>query len=357
MNNNLFKKIILWAIVPLFLLGFWLFMSLFFASNYSLSVFVSGYSSKNIQNFKTDEFLKGQSITGEFRARENNLGIVAVRFFNFNRISKDSVIFEIKQKDQEKWFYENKYKVNQFLPNELFTFGFPIIPDSKNKEYLFRITSVMGEKGDAIGLSNLEPFFVTEFQFTKSELFSNKLQIPTFFVKKIFYSFSDINFAVSSLIYILPLILYLIWLILRKNLLKTQNYLLVYVFLLGTLIFILFMEDINRTSEVVLIILWIFLVAFYRFESSVSFLMAIIFLSATPILMLINQSLIAENAAIWAYFFLVIGTIEAIAEHTINLQNLIGYEVFLKENLTKIYTLKNIRKIGKNSLKNNYDKK
>ncbi len=328
---NSLKKTTSLFLIPLLLVGFWLFMSLFFASNYSLSVFVNGYGQSNIKNFNTNELLKGQKIIGSFKSKENNLGIVGVRFFNFDNISQDIVTFRIKENPSKNWYYVHSYKVDQFQPNELFTFGFPIITNSKNKNYTFEIQSQKGKPGNAIALSSLSPTFVTEFQFTKSELLANKTRIPIFLIKKIFYSFSDINFAVSSSIYLLPLILYLVWLFFRKSLLVSQNYILVEVFLLGVLTFVFFMQQINRDVELTLIILWIFLVIFYRLESSVSFLLALAFLILVPFLLIFNLNLIAENSSMWTYFFLVIGTFQAAIEYRKKPGNLLTYDKFLQK--------------------------
>jgi len=326
-----YKKIFLWGIVPVFLLLFWVLSTLLFTTDYSLSVLSSNYSSRNISNFNTDELLKNEKIVGEFRAKENNLGIVAVRFFNFNRISDDFVIFRLFDKGSNKLLYENKYKVDQFQPNQFFTFGFPIINDSENKNYKFEIISIDGREGNAIALSQLEPSFAAQYQYTKTDLLNNKLYIPTFFAKKIYYSFSDLNVVVSSLIFLLPLVLYLIFLIRRESILKRKSYLPIYILLISVSIFIFFIEDVNRLSEVILIFLWIILAIFYKLESTVSFLIALVFLSTAPIFIIFNQEIRAENAAIWTYFFLVIGAFQMGYELWRKPKNLVSYDKFIKK--------------------------
>ena len=107
-----------------------------------------------------------------------------------------------------------------------------------------------------------------------------------------------------------------------------------YVYFIVILILVFFMNMTNNYVFLMLISLWIMLIIIYRFESSVSYLLALFFLLLCPVLFILNQETIAENAAMWVYFFLVIGTIEAIVENKRNLQNMISYDVFLKENIT-----------------------
>lgn len=342
------------GIIPLLLLLFWLTLSLFFTSKYSFSVIYSAYNKGNFVSLKTDELLAKQKVSAEFRAKEDNLGIVSVRFYNFQRISNDVVVFRIKEKSQKEWFYENKYKVDQFQSNDFFTFGFPIIDNSKDKTYYFEIQSTAGMKGDAIAISEMFPIFITQYQFTKQQLFANKMMIPIFLTKKIFYSFSDINFFISSLVYLLPFIFYIAWYYLMRRFIRIsfkpflnisvgnsntplgnygrKKYMLFYIYIVVVLMLIFFMNVANDYVYLMLIGLWTVLVFIYKFDSSVSYLLGLFSLLLCSALLILNQNAIAENAAIWVYFFLVIGTIEAIVENIKNFKNMTSYDVFLKEN-------------------------
>jgi hypothetical protein len=337
--NKRFKKILVWGVIPAFLLFFWLFMTLFYTTNYSLSVLAQNYGSRNIIKFNTNELLKNEKITGEFKAKENNLGIVAVRFFNFNRISDDYVKFLLFDNKSGKLIYENKYKVDQFQPNQFFTFGFPLISDSKNRDFRFEIISTQGKKGNAIGLSTLQPSFAAQYQFSKADLLNNKAQLPNFFIKKLYYPFSDIDTVISSLIYLLPFIIYLIFILFKDTSINKKKYLLVFMHIITVTIFVLFIEDINRLSELVLITLWIVLIKYYRLESSVSYLMALLFLTTAPIFIIIGRQSSAENAAVWTYFFMVIGTVQLGFELWKKPKILVTYDKFLEnifgEKLTK----------------------
>ena len=130
------------------------------------------------------ELLQGQKISGTFTAQANNLGLVAVRFFNFNRINSDIVTFRLKRSDGST-YYENSYSTNQFLPNNLFTFGFPIISDSVNKKYSFEVESQKGTVGDAITLSTTEPAVMLRHTYDKQAIKHDPKIALEFLLKKI----------------------------------------------------------------------------------------------------------------------------------------------------------------------------
>lgn len=368
--KHYFNRLLMLGIIPLLLLCLWLGLSLFLTSKYSFSVIYSAYDEGNFTAFKTDQLLAKQKVSAQFAAKENNLGIVSVRFNTYARINSDKVIFRLKELGAKDWYYQNIYKVDQFQPNDYFTFGFPIIPNSAGKTYYFEIESTKGTNGDAVAISPTSPIFIAQYQFTKQQLLANKTMIPEFFIKKIFYSFSDINFVIASLVYLFPFIFYVLWYYSARPYIKIsfrpsltlavrnwninlgdyrrKNYILFYVNFIIILAQVFFMNVANNYAYLLLIGLWALLILIYRFESSVSYLLGLFFLLLCPVLLIINQELIAENAAIWIYFFLVVGTAEALVELARKPQNLIGYDIFLKENFS--INLKNLsiwNKVGK----------
>ena len=133
-------------------------------------------------NVSSGELLKGQKLQGTFTANDNYLGQVSIRFYNFGRINPDSVIFRIKEQEQSNWYYEGTYKTDQFQPDMLFPFGFPIINNSKGKAYLFEVESLNGLPEHSIGLSTVTPLGATLYQYPKKLLLSNPKTFVNFFV-------------------------------------------------------------------------------------------------------------------------------------------------------------------------------
>lgn len=142
---------------------------------------------------KAEEHLvKGEKIIGKLRATENNLGIVLVRFAQLALKVSDTVMFRIKQEGQEKWYYENNYRANQFQSNEYFTFGFPPIPDSRDKEYIFEIESLTGTDKNGVGISLQKPQVALVYKYIKEDLKNFNTLFP-FIFKKLVYVASNIN--------------------------------------------------------------------------------------------------------------------------------------------------------------------
>jgi len=355
--KQILSLILTWVIIPLFLLAVWFGSSLLFISKYSFSVVAIPHERSDFRKFQTTELLAKQKIGATFQAKENNLGIVSVRFYNFQRISKDKVIFRIKEKNQKSWFYENTYKVDQFQPDQLFTFGFPVIPDSQGKIYYFEVESTRGRRGDAVALSEVYPPFVSQYQFPKEVLLADKVALFQFFLKKIYYSFTDRNLLMSSLVYLLPLVFYLIWCYIAKVVIGISispfpqfqihsrrivsdsvknGYVLVQIYLLILSLLIVGMDEKNVFVTVMLIGLWIWLIRLYRFDSSVSYLLSFAFMLLSSALLLVGQAKVAERAAMWVYFFLLIGTVIAFLELTKRIKMTVNYESFLQGNYTSL---------------------
>ncbi len=303
------KKLRLILIIFLFIVG--VLLSLFTYSE-KFSILSFSYNRNNFINFQNKELLKGKKLEGKFDAKENNLGIIAVRFNTYGRINKDSVVFRIKQKNTNFWYYQNKYKVDQFQPDDFFTFGFPIIKDSKGKTYQFEIESFSGKAGDAIGLSALEPSFLTKHQF------SNARYPLNYMAKKVINSFSDSKFIFHSTLYFLPLIFYILFLLLNLKFISKLYVFLVLNFL--TIILDVFgIADFHDSGAIIFLILGFLVVQFkyYKTSSKALFFIVFVFFLLSSFLLFLNNGIIAERLAIWAILLLFTAlTIEVINVNT-----------------------------------------
>jgi hypothetical protein len=169
----------------------------------------------------TDRFdnhiLANEKVVGNFKSTENNLGIVLVRFSRFGKVS-DRIIFRIKEKGKDNWYYENTYNADQFQDNQYFTFGFPSIADSKNKSYIFELESVSGKYNNGIGVSLDKPQSALVYKYTRSDLASHDA-MRSFAIKKLVYVAENINlFQAKKILVIFVLTLLLIaFLFERKN--------------------------------------------------------------------------------------------------------------------------------------------
>lgn len=212
----LFKyKLVSMFIFPLILLSLWVFLSvkeIYHLDNVFLQL-TNEYNHDQLINPDFTELTQGEKIQGQFTARENHLGIVAIRFWNFYRLNDDYVSFRIREKTQLDWYYQNSHKVDQFQPHGLFPFGFPVIPDSAGKTYVFEAESTTGSTGNAIGLSPIEPVFAARFKYPRQLVFSSLSNLIDFLTRKFIDLLLTPKFVASSFIYLLPFLLYVPYLL------------------------------------------------------------------------------------------------------------------------------------------------
>lgn len=308
------KQFRLILIISLFILGVVLSL-LTYPEKFSILSF--SHNRNNFSNFQNTELLKGQTIKGEFVAKENNLGIVALRFNTYGRINKDSVIFRIKQKNADSWYYQNKYKADQFQPNDFFTFGFPIMDDSKGKAYQFEIESLYGRNGEAVGLSMMEPSFLTKYQFSNTKFSLD------YIAKKIMNSFSDSKFIFHAILYFIPLCFYILFLLLNLKFISRSYILLALNFLV--IVFDIFdVVNLHDNGAVIFLILGFLVIQFrfYKISSKVLFFIVFLFLLFVPLLLFLNNAIIAERLAKWAILLSFVALAIEISNVNIFLKNL-----------------------------------
>jgi|WetSurMetagenome_2_1015567.scaffolds.fasta_scaffold00244_21 hypothetical protein len=318
------KKMVVWAIIPILLLVFWVFLSYqYIASKTGVSVLAYPASAGDYISGKRTELLKGEKIGGQFVAKDIHLGIISVRFKTFSRINKDVVIFRIKEKGSEDWLYEHPYLVDQFQDNQYFTFGMPILDNSFGKVYQFEIESVRGKSNDAIALSRIKPIFVTKYKFTKNEILANAKILIKFIFMKTTESLADNDFIAFSTIYLLPFFFYLaikivdvrISTFLRKRDVKSLLiYTPLYLIFSGVIITIILAKIVYLPMIFIIAVLWIITIAKYRLEDRVTLFSGGACLLISPFLFLFSFLREAINTATWAYVFLVIATVQALVE-------------------------------------------
>lgn len=205
-------KIYLRIIVGIVLLFFWI--GLIFYQSFQIekvfTVLTQEYPRSEVLSLPNGEIYQGTKIISEFIATENNLGIIGFRFWTYYRLNDDYLIFRIREKNSLDWYYQNKYKADQFQPNQYFTFGFPVIENSKGKQYVFQIESSQGRPGIAVGVSEIEPVFITKFKYPRDLITSSSSQFLWFVRTKLVNLLTKAEFKASSFIYLIPFLLYLL---------------------------------------------------------------------------------------------------------------------------------------------------
>ena len=334
---------ILIVVIPIILFCLGLFLSIFTSLTYNASTTILPSEVKEYYILpESGALFAKKKIIGEFTAKENNLGAVALRLHNDNpdiniggrRREDDRIIFRIKEKGQSKWYYEQIYSGGQFHELEHFPFGFEPIPDSKNKHYYFEIVSKRGAQGNALLLIDQAPVIITHYQFNKNELMQDKKLAIYFVIQKIAYAFSHIHFYSTVFIFFLPLFSYFIMIRLfgfgkmmgrlflkkfypRKKYTVLERYLQSISFF-DLLIFLSFLIDIffvqSNNNVIIIILLLLFFIKQKNKQagSQEIFGLAFFFLCLCPFLLALEQNRMAEKTIIWTFLLLILGVIQSI---------------------------------------------
>ncbi len=339
-------------LIPLLLFSIWVFLSCLYIIYFDTSLSVlSYYHNKNsFINNNYNKLLAGEKISGQFKAVENNLGIVSIKFQTFIRppyLDEDTLVFKLKEKGAKNWYYQNTYRDGLIYDVPIFPFGFPQISNSKGKTYYFEISSLNGNSENSVALSSRGQILFSKYKFSKSVLLHNKKAFAIFILEKFISAIltSDIRF--SSFIYLLPLIFYLLLMspagkiiiyptakklndislkiandpyfkpianslkILQKIVIYNLEWIIIFL-----VIFDIFITQVtNDVIYLVIILLWISVLKIYKMNSKITFIFALILLLIPPISFLLKDSPTAEKAAIWAYMFLIAGFIQILFEY------------------------------------------
>ncbi|MCL4374645.1 hypothetical protein M1523_02160 [Patescibacteria group bacterium] len=157
------------------------------------------------------DFVKGVPVKGSFTAKENNLGMVKIRF-DGQRINDDRLTFRIKEKGSHHWYYEQTYYTVQFIKLPLFPFGFPIIPDSQGKTYTIELSVSKGQL-NGVSLDPSYPGVVLGYAFPKSQLIHHPQLLLSFLTNKAVFSLNQgaaTALFITDVLYFLLYVLYLV---------------------------------------------------------------------------------------------------------------------------------------------------
>ncbi len=209
--NHLFKlKIIRFIVIPLFLLFLWGALSFLFLPHHSFTTVTQKFSiDKNKLPIK--KFAQEYKIKSEFKAEYSHLGSISIHqsIITDHLESTDRLIFHIREKGKDNWYFEAIYDNGFFNGHKYFPFGFPIINDSKGKTYEFEVISTFSV--DNVDISKNNPHYIVLYQYTPKEMI-NSGELREELLKKLASNLLDKQFLVYSSIFLLPLFLYLFYL-------------------------------------------------------------------------------------------------------------------------------------------------
>ncbi len=291
----------------LFMLGISLSLIYFLNSDFNLNILSSNEKIRNIR-------IKHNLMTGEFTSSNNYLGILVIRFINTSP-SYGQITVRIKENHQD-WYHTATIEELQYNGISEYEFGIPVITDSKGRTYQFEIKSP--------SLYSIEPVMISKYVYPRKLLFSNAVILIDFVIKKELYFIKDFSSLPVFIVYELPLIGYILFLLFFRHLIpkKTENHLadlfkpifkpLTIIAILGMLVNVFIIRQYSGIIDVILICFWIFGIITYKLEPRHSFLIALMFLIFCPFLLSANMIWVAEKSAILLTKLLVVGIIHTI---------------------------------------------
>lgn len=251
-------------------------------------------------------------VRGEFTARNNYLGLLTIQFDNKDIIEKKSV-FRIKEKNSAEWYHASNIDTIQYNIKPLYTFGLPVITDSKNKTYQFEVSILDYVPGEpSLELSNQVPIITSRYLFPWKVLFSDKDIMFEFLLQKISYQLQSSYAPWVFLAYFLPSIGYILYItILYKYFSITfhvKPFLLI--ILLGVGIDVFVLRNNYNLLALALGLMWILLIFFHKVKPQTSILIALILLIWCPFFLVAHMEWVAEKVANWVFIFISIGFVQ-----------------------------------------------
>lgn len=274
------------------------------------------------------ELLQGERFTLIFKSKYDHLGTFSLRFNNNFKSSDDTLLFSIRESGSNDPYYQAQYKTDQLLPKRLFDFGFPVIENSKDKNYEVEIASLYGTAEKGIIVDSSKPVFLARSIYSKKDVLSKPSLILQIINNKTKLFLLDKNYLLHLSIYFLPTILIAVsWLSTGLSI----HYLVVFYFLSCYFSFRL-PRDLVDYFLINYSIYWLYLVHQYRIPKVYTLISSLGFLCLSAILYLFEPAL-ANSFSVWSYFLLVIYLIETIFNFRSHLKNKTNIKQIIRESL------------------------
>ncbi len=314
-----------------FIIIFLFFIWFILSSNYvltsvaSLSVLSVNQENLSIKKIASRQLIKGEKVLFSFKAVDNYLGIITIHFTNSSEPINDKIYFRLREKGNKSWYYNTLYDARQFYHINPYPFGFPIINNSKGKIYEVQLESLQGIGDNIVQIENHLPVVATRYKYPKENILDNVHKFFIFFAKKTYYAFKDGTLFFSSLIYLLPLLLYLSLRFITKRYFNqlvisiphkpkniditvgqlADSLLFVILFTISLLIItdILFALETTDLIIIMVIILWVIMAINFKFVKKYTGIVCLMFFFLSVVFSLLKLTDYSQKIGIWTFVF------------------------------------------------------
>ena len=284
------------------------------------------------QNLDKNIFSVGKNkaiAVGEFKASSDYLGIVMVRF-DLSKANESSLIFRIKEQGNNRWDYESEHKSALYYNSQPYPFGFPVINNSQGKLYLFELELLQNNVNVLDLLNPQKPVVVIKYDFPKSALLGDKKAFLNFALSKLKNNIGTLKFWRFSMLYLSPLLFYLLWqysffaetkAAVKKMVaeqIKLFNKPLLKMLILLIIIDAFLIKDRSDILLLIGILLWTISSLKYKMKGEHLFTLSGLLVLLCLIFIALQVEQPAEKAAVWCYVFLVV----AVFQSFVKFQNL-----------------------------------
>lgn len=300
------------TLIVIFLSLFWFISTIIYIKNKEFSfTALEGRNNSGSLSFSHDgEMIKGDKVYGHFLSQYPYLGTISVRFSTFYRINSDFLTFRIKESSATSWYYQASYKTDQFQPDKLFPFGFPVIKDSQGKVYQFELESENGTTGSGVYVNGTFPAFVDKHVFPRSSVLSSLPKFVYYFYNKIVNIIGDKDVRINSLSFIFPLTAYIIFIELGNSVVIITLFI-----ALASIYLANYKIDTPNLVFLSILFLWICETIKKKIKSDVTVSFSLIYFSLSVIYIILGNRDISEKYAVWSVLFLIYSTIQIYLEY------------------------------------------
>lgn len=313
LSKVLNQKFVKYLVIPLILFALWPILSFIFVPRQSLTT-LSQKISIDKSHLPIKKFAETYQIKSEFKASYDNLGIVSIHqsIITDHLESTDKLLFRIKEKGQKNWYYENIYKEGFFNGQSYFPFGFPPIKNSKGEFYQFELISLSSVDEKDVSKSN--PEYIAYYKYNPREILSSH-ELRIAILSNVIGNLTDPKFMAFSSLFLLPIFLYLLYL-LRPRVLYVEDREFPRDLIFFGVIMLGITYDIIFIRTLIYGLLFgelLFLIIYYaknRIPSQISILICFSFFLLSELFITFSQKARIDKASMWVYIFLCISLIQ-----------------------------------------------